>query len=357
MKIYGGFDGTESLLSERDWAANITTLSGDFNNDDVVTGGGSTLTFTNNTENAYDVMITANLTAAALIDGFTIKGGNANGSGFVSYQSQTLYRGYGGGMYNNTSSPTITNATFTNNNATFGGGMFNETSSPTITNATFTNNNATFGGGMYNYDNSSPTLTNATFANNNANFGGGMYIEDSSPTISNSIIWDNGSTEVTNHNSTPIFKNSIIKGSGGSVSWSSTFGTDGGGNLDIDPLFIDAANGILNLKCNSPAINQGTVTGAPTEDITGFTRVGNPDMGAYEYGYVELNESIADGANPSLSGVPFIKASKPILNTNNALYQGANYVELQPGFMVAPTGGAATVFRAEIGGGCEYERE
>jgi hypothetical protein len=37
------------------------------------------------------------------------------------------------------------------------------------------------------------------------------------------------------------------------------------------------------------------------------------------------------------------------------LYQGINNVQLLPGFSVAPTGGTATVFRAEIGGGCEDE--
>ncbi|MBW7866717.1 MAG: hypothetical protein H3C31_00160, partial [Brumimicrobium sp.] len=28
VKIYGGFDGTETLLSERDWINNVTTLKG-----------------------------------------------------------------------------------------------------------------------------------------------------------------------------------------------------------------------------------------------------------------------------------------------------------------------------------------
>jgi hypothetical protein len=45
IKIFGGFVGTETLLAQRDWTTNETILSGDFNNDDVVTGGGSTLAF------------------------------------------------------------------------------------------------------------------------------------------------------------------------------------------------------------------------------------------------------------------------------------------------------------------------
>ncbi|MFT6246703.1 MAG: hypothetical protein ACJAXI_003486, partial [Crocinitomicaceae bacterium] len=52
VKIYGGFNGTENLLSERDWASNLSILSGDLNGDDVV----SFPTFTNNTENSARVI-------------------------------------------------------------------------------------------------------------------------------------------------------------------------------------------------------------------------------------------------------------------------------------------------------------
>jgi len=61
MKIYGGFAGTETQLSARNAAINSTILSGDFSNDDIVTGGGSALSFSNNTENAYHVIITADV--------------------------------------------------------------------------------------------------------------------------------------------------------------------------------------------------------------------------------------------------------------------------------------------------------
>ncbi|MGB1217895.1 MAG: right-handed parallel beta-helix repeat-containing protein, partial [Saprospiraceae bacterium] len=65
LKIYGGFDATETLLSERNHQANPTILSGDIGgpNDD--------------SDNCYHVFITANLTSDAVLDGFGIMGGNA----------------------------------------------------------------------------------------------------------------------------------------------------------------------------------------------------------------------------------------------------------------------------------------
>ena len=69
-------------------------------------------------------------------------------------------------------------------------------------------------------------------------------------------------------------------------------------------------------------------------------------MGAYEYGQALVDIQIPDGTNPSLNGIPILKASSQILNTNTVLYQGSNNVQLLPGFSVAPTGGAATVFMA-----------
>ena len=258
MKIYGGFAGTETQLSARDAAANITRLSGDIDN---ASGGAG------NAGNAYHVIITADLTVAAVIDGFTIEGGNANGSGTISYQSISFYRDYGGGMGNYSSSPTITNSTFTNNNSAFDGG------------------------GMLNYSSSSPTITNSTFANNYAEYGGGgmVNINGCSPMITNSIIWNNGSSEVFNNNGTPIFKNSIIKDSGGSGSWNTAYGTDNGDNLDTDPLFVNAVSGDYTLQGCSPAIDTGDnaawTTTTLITDIAGNTRPFNStvDIGAYEY--------------------------------------------------------------------------
>ena len=63
------------------------------------------------------------------------------------------------------------------NDAADGGGMFNSSSSPTVTEVTFSGNTARFdGGGMYNTSSSSPTVTRVTFSENSATRGGGCTI-------------------------------------------------------------------------------------------------------------------------------------------------------------------------------------
>ena len=61
---YGGFSGVETQLGQRDWTGNLTVIDGSKSRADV---------------NAYHVVETS---ANALLDGFTIRGGYANGEAF-----------------------------------------------------------------------------------------------------------------------------------------------------------------------------------------------------------------------------------------------------------------------------------
>lgn len=78
VKVYGGFFGNETDTSNRDFVTNETILSGDFNNDDVISGTGATLLITNNAENALHVIISAGAVGTAELDGFTVTKGLAN---------------------------------------------------------------------------------------------------------------------------------------------------------------------------------------------------------------------------------------------------------------------------------------
>jgi len=113
LKIFGGFDGTETQFSQRDVEANVTILSGDFNGDDdfdVQNGGYQN---SSGDDNAFRVFITANLTNDAELDGFSLRGGNADVSpGAITYRGQSFLRSAGGGMFNMSRDPTVTNCIF-----------------------------------------------------------------------------------------------------------------------------------------------------------------------------------------------------------------------------------------------------
>ena len=179
--LYGGFDPTTGDVGwqDRDWVSNVSTLSGD-----IGMPGYSE-------DNCYHVFYHpagTDLNWSAILDGFTISGGYADGEGD---------HGAGGGMLNAGSSPTLTNCTFAGNSAGSAGGMYNSFSSPRLTNCTFTSNSASdhSGGGMRN-DSSSLTLTNCTFTGNSASGrlggqGGGIYNASSSLTLTNCTFTGN----------------------------------------------------------------------------------------------------------------------------------------------------------------------
>jgi len=165
--IYGGFDGTETALDQRDVQNNETILSGDICVPD------------DNSDNCYHVFYHpdgTNLDTTAILDGFMVTVGNADGPGYPENHE------YGGGMYNEGSSPTVMNCTFSGNLSDYGSGMFNDdNSSPIVTGCTFSGNSADCGGGMCNWESSSPGVTGCIFSGNH---GDGMYNQLSSPRVS-----------------------------------------------------------------------------------------------------------------------------------------------------------------------------
>jgi parallel beta-helix repeat protein/predicted outer membrane repeat protein len=183
----------------------------------------------------------------------------------------------GGGIYCDSSSQIMTNCTINNNTADEdGGGIYCRFSSPTITNCTVNGNTSDVGGGIYCDSEASPTITNCTISKNIAeDHGGGIYCSSSSPMITNCILWNNLPEEISG--STPTVTYSDIKQDTGVY--------PGECNINVDPLFVECGSGNYYLMPNSPCIDTGTSTNAPSEDKEGIVRPQGPgiDMGAYEY--------------------------------------------------------------------------
>jgi len=209
----------------------------------------------------------------SMLDGFII----TNGTGNTIDNSENTY---GGGIFCDSSSPTITNCTITGNTATFHGGIScNNSSSPVITNCTITGNLAAYGGGISCNNSSSPVITNCTITGNTVTtaVGGGIYCVDYSfPMVKNSILWGDTAPEgkeiAHDENSTITFTYSDVEG-----------GWPGTGNINADPLFV--GGGDYHLTAGSPCIDTGTNMGAPTNDIDGDPRPqgAGHDIGSDEY--------------------------------------------------------------------------
>ena len=308
LAIYGGFAGTETQLSQRNWVSNKTTLSGDIGDAGL------------KTDNSFNVIHNVNLNNTAVLDGFTISDGYGVTVNNVTYIT-------GGGMFNESASPTINNCIFIGNTAHWGGGMGNVTSSsPRITNSVFMGNVANnSGGAIENQSGSAPSIFHCSISGNVAlnpvgTTAGGIANVGigSSPVISNCIIWGND-VEISNLIGNPQITNSIIKG-----------GYTGTGNRNEDPLFnqqpnaVPGAIGDLRLQSCSPAINAGSNSNIPagiTTDVLGLPRITNSivDMGAYEFqtvintiSYVYVN-AMATGLNNGTSWTNAFTSIQPAL--------------------------------------------
>ncbi len=226
VAIYGGFAGNETSSADRNPTANVTVLTGDLANDDTHDANGVTVNAANIIgDNSLCVVVGSGVTNATVLDGFTITAGdNTNNGGgmYNDHSSPTVtncaFSGnttnyLGGGMYNVDSSPAVTNCTFSGNTTNYhGGGMYNDTSNPVVRNCTFSWNIAAYGGGMHNIS-SNPTVTNCTFSGNTADFGGGMYNDHSSPTVTNCTFSGNtanGGGGMLNDVSSPTVTNCVF---------------------------------------------------------------------------------------------------------------------------------------------------
>ena len=243
--------------------------------------------------------------------------------------------GYGGAISSEHSTLSFTDTVFSENSAIIGGTINLTPSTLDLYRVTFLNNTAELGGALhmhawqsfvhsenslylgnsalhgaaffssYSY-NLVHTSVGDTYAHNSSDNSGLIYYKQSSTgTFTNAIIWGNDVADAPlfgqARGARPTISHSLIQGSGGSANWNSSLGaTDGGNNLDIDPLFTDAdgadnvagtADDDLTLSSGSPAIDTGSSTTCPTTDLAGNIRPQDGDddgsavcdMGAFEH--------------------------------------------------------------------------
>jgi len=260
----------------------------------IANGSGGGVHINETTSNASDNGAVQNCIQQSVLES-NIAGTNGGGLAFISPDSS------GGSR----SRLNMLNTIIRGNQATgTGGGAYIEIDRMILYNVVFSGNSAANGGGL-GIKSLASTLHSLSVSGNNASTnGGGIYIDSGSPSIANSIIWNNrtaGQTDLTTSSSynangaTPSFSHTIVANSGGSSSWNNALGTDSGSNLDGDPLFIQAIDasvapttaGNLLIGTGSPAESSGVGPlpgeGSGTTDVAGNLRqVGVIDRGAYE---------------------------------------------------------------------------
>jgi hypothetical protein len=398
LKIYGGFNGTETALNQRNATTNLTILSGDLAGDDLANptavSGTTTLTYPNTNDNAYTVVYMFGVSSNAILDGFTIRGGNSSLQGNLTMYSN------GGGIYiqtnaGATTAPTISNCIIKYNDAIVNGaGIFNDAGvglsssavNTTITNCTFENNIDATGGAIYNYgyigscnvtvkncfiksnirgllggsgifnfgsnggtsqctiiqcvftgnetaihnrghgsgSTATTTVINSTFYNNSDYVGGATVVSNEplnsatcNVTITNSILWSNGTTPLKSTGGTLTINHSLFHDGTNDGTPNLPSGVTGSNLIEVDPMFTNVSSNNFTLAPCSPALDRGDgVSGSSvnteTTDIAGNARFysgSTIDLGAYEKdpstntlsgGVIYVNAS-ATGANNGTS--------------------------------------------------------
>ncbi|MBB4120104.1 hypothetical protein GGR32_002421, partial [Mesonia hippocampi] len=355
VQLYGNFDpenGITDLSHQRYYSLYYeTTLSGDFNDDDYMTETQTEPTFHNNGENAHHVIISTRDVGNALIDGFNIISGNADDSeSYIAVNNTSVNRGFGAGIINFSSSPSITNVYISRNEAVsgggimsfynssnienievmqnksvYGGGIYNYGGSPSITNVKIRSNSSVQGGGIYNNVNSSPSISDTEIAYNYAaDFGGGICNITSSPTIIDTEIKENESAYgggIYNNTSSPGISNTVLYGN------EATYGGgiyNNGSSPSIINVHIDynsassQGGGIFNGSNSAPNISATSITNNSADNGGGIcNNSSSPTI---------LNSIIAHNfVNYNGGGLMNLSNSAPSIINSNVIYNNATY--------------------------------
>ena len=200
-----------------------------------------------------------------MIDGFTIKNGNAtNGGGINCTNSAATVANCkivsntassGAGIYCHNSAIDIRNNVIQANSGTIGGGMFIGYSNGNATNNIITNNTVTgANGGGIQCSSSMTAITNNTIAyNQSSTRGGGISCNSHIGSIMNNIVAFN-STGIYRISGTSTLRNNCVYNPSGANYTGISAGVE---DISLDPLFKDSMNQDYHLSDNSPCINAG----------------------------------------------------------------------------------------------------
>ncbi|MCP4634302.1 MAG: T9SS type A sorting domain-containing protein [candidate division Zixibacteria bacterium] len=207
---------------------------------------------------------------------------NAIICGFTLTQN---YAEFGGGIFCNNSSPTITNNIISGNYVdSCGGGIYcSSHSNPIIIHNIVKNDSTDFwglGGGIYCADSSNPIIKFNQIRGNRAGLGAGIYCESSTPVIDNNVIFENvvidpmgGGGGIYCWNSSPIITNNIIRDN-----WGAGYEGNGGGiycTRSVPVIKNNIISGNTATWGGGITLGEGTIICEDVPSVSGNTIVDN----------------------------------------------------------------------------------
>ncbi|TAJ11711.1 T9SS C-terminal target domain-containing protein [Marinilabiliaceae bacterium JC017] len=253
VKLYGGFTGSEASREERNWYTNQTILSGDIGTEGL------------DSDNSCNVVVCQLAEEETTwLDGFIVE------KGYADIWDNNLDKG--GGLYQSGGELTIVYCWFRNNFAkTYGGANFQK-SGVTKCYASVFSNNKSREVGIAIFNSNDYTLVNSVVSNNTSDYDASAIYANGNFFVENAIVVNNsGGIDNNGSKNYSCFSEQI----------------NGTGNIDKDPIFLNAEQNDFRLINSSPCIGAGSSSNLPdwlTKDFQGNKLVsddGTVSMGAF----------------------------------------------------------------------------
>jgi hypothetical protein len=310
VAVYGGFLGNETVrISASDQS--LTILSGEIG-------------LAGNSDNSYHVVTVDAVGVGTILNGFTIRDGNANGT-----------ENFGGGIYMSfQSNATLTNITVTNNTAGSGGGLaIFGGSSPLITNASFTNNSAPFTGGGVLIQDSTPNFLNVVISGNSSSAEGGGFTNNYSDSVLTNVTFSNNSVVggpgggLMNNHSAPVLTDVLFNGNtvtGGGAGSYNYYSNPILNNVTFTNNIAGRRGGGLGNENSNPILTNVTFSGNSATQTVGASPWGGGGM--YNENSNPVLKNVTFGGNSSSLARAMSNSGTSTLQISNSIFWdgGAN---------------------------------